>query len=145
MESKINQPLQELKGILSRLKPFIEHVDELGETLDRQSLSDEDFFDLEVLIRANYHLRKTLRDTSISLSPITAEGILIKNSSGRYTCKGVELTTSSPVEILIYDDFYERNCWISTYLDHNGEYYAHGYPELKLDGIYARIRDTSSL
>ena len=73
--------------------------------------------------------------------PIKREGKLRKNSRGRYECNGYELTSGSPVEVLVYDNFYERDEWMATRVEHNGtDYYVVGKPSLNLSGVRARIR-----
>ena len=73
--------------------------------------------------------------------PVKVEGILRKNSNGRYEIDGHELTSGSPVEVLIYDRYYERREWVSSRIEHSGrDYYLVSNREVDLDGLKARIR-----
>lgn len=69
------------------------------------------------------------------------EGILSLNGRDRYELCGNELTSSTELEILIYDDFYERNVWFPSVIEHDGhDYYFVAKPELELEGMRARVR-----
>lgn len=79
-------------------------------------------------------------------APIVTEGILYKNSAGRYEMNDSHYFTSgSSIEVLIYDDFYENHSWVSSSVEHqNGDYYVVACPKLKMDGMRARVRKYNS-
>ena len=48
---------------------------------------------------------------------------------------------SAQLEVLVYDDFYDREVWLPSVIVHNNNgYYFVARPELEPDGINARIR-----
>lgn len=73
--------------------------------------------------------------------PVKVDGILRKNSNGRYEIGDRELSSGSPVEVLIYDRYDERWEWVSSRLEHNGrDYYLVGSRDMDLEGYRGRIR-----
>ena len=60
-----------------------------------------------------------------------------KNSRGRYETECREYTCGSGIEVLIYDDYDERDRWIKTSVEHNGkDYYLTGckkYQDARLE------------
>ena len=73
--------------------------------------------------------------------PIKCEGYLSLNENERYELCGTELTCGAELEVLVYDDFYDREVWLPSVIEHNNNgYYFVARPELDLDGIKARIR-----
>ena len=75
--------------------------------------------------------------------PIKEEGVLIKNSGDRYQIgnDGYEFTSGSTVEVLVYDDWYERENWVKTRVEHtNGDYYFYDLKEVPMLGSRVRKR-----
>ena len=73
--------------------------------------------------------------------PIKCEGYLSLNERDRYELCGIELTCGAELEVLVYDDFYERNVWYPSVIERNSYgYYFVAKPELDLDGMRARLR-----
>ena len=73
--------------------------------------------------------------------PVRYEGVLTLNSRDRYELCGIELTCGSGLEILYYDELFERYTWIASSIEHNGkEYYFVAKPNIELEGVTARIR-----
>lgn len=73
--------------------------------------------------------------------PIVYTGILHKNSRGRYEVGNKEFTSGSGIEALFYDNFYGKERWVKTSVEHNGEdYYLVGYKKIKMEGLKVRIR-----
>lgn len=87
------------------------------------------------------HLEKAKRGIDYLNRPITYTGYLNKNSRGRYESGDKEYTSGSGIEVLIYDDFYEKTRWVKTRVEHNGEdYYLVGCRDISLQGLKVRIR-----
>lgn len=73
--------------------------------------------------------------------PIRCEGTLTLNNNDRYELCGIELTCGCGIEIMYYDNYYERHTWIASSIEHNGkDYYFVAKPDLELDGAKARLR-----
>lgn len=73
--------------------------------------------------------------------PVRVEGILRKNRNGRYEIGDRELSSGSPVEVLIYDRYDERWEWLSSRIEHNGkDYYLVGSRDTDLEGCRGRVR-----
>ncbi len=83
--------------------------------------------------------------------PIKMEGVLHKNSNGRYEIKGHEFSSGCGIEYLAIDDWhcrYDENdeyvqtpYWCASRVEHNGEdYYIVGANDVKLEGLRVRIR-----
>lgn len=53
----------------------------------------------------------------------------------------IEFTSGDGIEVLIYDDFYDKKCWKKTRVEHDGDYYLVGYSNIPMQGLKARIRD----
>ena len=73
--------------------------------------------------------------------PIAYTGYLQKNSRGRYETEEKEYTSGNGIEVLIYDDYYEKNRWVKTRVEHNAkDYYLVGYGDISMQGLKVRIR-----
>lgn len=69
------------------------------------------------------------------------EGELYKNDQGRYEINpDYYFTSGSYIEILMPAEEDRPELWVSTRIEHNGDYYAVACPKQKLDGIRARLR-----
>ena len=87
------------------------------------------------------HLENAKRDIDYLNKPIAYTGYLQKNSRGRYETGDKEYTSGNGIEVLIYDDFYEKNRWVKTRVEHNGkDYYLVGYGDISMQGLKVRIR-----
>ena len=87
------------------------------------------------------HLENAKRDIDYLNKPIAYTGYLQKNSRGRYETGDKEYTSGNGIEVLIYDDFYEKNRWVKTRVEHNGkDYYLVGYGNISMQGLKVRIR-----
>ena len=75
-------------------------------------------------------------------NPIKDYTTLHKNCYDRYeTEDGREFTCGSSIEYYGYDEYTERNAWIESRIEHNGDdYYIVGDRELSLEGLRIRIR-----
>jgi hypothetical protein len=75
--------------------------------------------------------------------PITHEGAITQAENGRLQVDGVQLTSGRRIELLLYDFINEREEWILTRIEHNGNnYYFVNHKSLLLEDIRkARLRD----
>lgn len=102
---------------------------------------DESFLATE-LQRLLHYLDDVHSTISYLQQPIIHEGYLQLQDNGRYVCDGVELTCGSALEVLIEDYFDNHLEWVASRLEaDHGQYYLVVKPNLKLDGIRARIRE----
>lgn len=77
---------------------------------------------------------------------ITAEGTLHLNENGKYEINGFEIQNGSPIEIYIdHDQEEQKHSYYTTRLEYAGQYgggyFAFHFPNLKLEGVKARIRE----
>ena len=130
----------ELNGLNSKITRILKDTGDI-ESVEYDGTNPEDVMLWYELGRIVDLLDGASRGLRYLDRPIKREGELRKNSCGRYECDGYELTSGSPVEVLVYDDFYERDEWMVTRVEHNGtDYYVVGKPSLNLSGVRARIR-----
>ena len=73
--------------------------------------------------------------------PIVHEGILHMNESGRFELDGVELTCGMGVELLVQDYPEDSPEWVASTIEADNGYFFVARPNLKLDGMRARIRN----
>lgn len=73
--------------------------------------------------------------------PIQDIGELRKNNRGRYELGGEEFSCGSSIEVVLYDEYYEKENWVRTRVEHNGkDYYLVGYRDIPMQGLKVRIR-----
>lgn len=109
--------------------------------IDFDPKDPEQAYLFEELYSAVYKLDQVSWGLDYLNRPIRCEGILTLNDKDRYELCGIELTSGCGLEIMYYDDFYERNTWLASTLEHNGkEYYFVAKPDFELDGARARLR-----
>lgn len=79
--------------------------------------------------------------------PIIRRGKLQKLNSGRYALESWELSSGSGIEALVPCEYWENGDikegteWTTATIEHNGQdYYLVGFPEVRLDGLTARMR-----
>ncbi|HAJ4019587.1 TPA: hypothetical protein HLT81_24145 [Escherichia coli] len=136
------QIFAELREVLPKLEKLSR---EIGEGLYASNDMDEDQrFLVNQLRHLDYkHLQDVVSQLRYLDRSVRVEGILTLQPNGRYSIDDWELSSGSPVELLIYDKDEERHDWQATRIEHShahGGYYAYHYPELQLNGIRARIR-----
>lgn len=135
-----------LRSVLKESK-FYEYDDLSG--LDFDKADPEQRFLQEELRQALDCLEKADRIIKNLEAPIRYSGKLRKQSNGRYSLDGRELSSGYCIEVLApceyydckKDDYVEGREWVSTRIEHNGDdYYLVGYSKVKMDGLEARIR-----
>lgn len=137
--------LNELKSNLDRLNSDIKRIlkssgyeDYAELTVDYDSDNPDELMLHTELSGVMSRLDEITRALNYLNSPIKREGVLCKNGNGRYEIGDYELTSGSPVEVLIYDDRWE---WVSSRIEHDGrDYYLVGARDVDLNGLRGRIR-----
>ncbi len=126
-------------GAILNESKFEEYDDLSGLNIDS---NDEEQLLLQDELRSILgHLENAKRDIDYLNKPIAYTGYLQKNSRGRYETGDKEYTSGNGIEVLIYDDFYEKNRWVKTRVEHNGkDYYLVGYGNISMQGLKVRIR-----
>lgn len=126
-------------GAILNESKFEEYDDLSGLNIDS---NDEEQLLLQDELRSILgHLENAKRDIDYLNKPIAYTGYLQKNSRGRYETGDKEYTSGNGIEVLIYDDFYEKNRWVKTRVEHNGkDYYLVGYGDISMQGLKVRIR-----
>lgn len=86
-------------------------------------------------------LQKAKSDIDYLNRPVVHTGYLHKNSGGRYETRDREFTCGNGIEALVYDDFYDKQHWAKTRVEHNGkDYYLVGYSNIPMEGLKVRFR-----
>ncbi len=81
------------------------------------------------------------RDIDYLNTTVKYIGFLQKNSNGRYEAGNKEFTSGNGIEVLIHDDFYDKERWTKTRVEHDGkDYYLVGYSDIPMQGLKVRIR-----
>lgn len=148
-----DEVLFELHGKIKRIlqhAEFENYADLSGVEYDETS--PEDLFVKDELRDILYKLDDVYWALNYLGRPVKVEGVLHKNSSGRYEVEGIELTSGHGLEYLATDD---RHCrydendeyvvtpyWRSSSIEHNGtDYYIVGADDLKeLENLRVRLR-----
>lgn len=101
------------------------------------SKDPEEQYNRNMLYLAAYKLQDGADIINSLFSPVLAEGKLVKSPhTGRYTLPGLgyDLSSGCGIELLI------DGVWHRSRIEHNGDYYIYGYPDLKLEGLYVRVK-----
>ncbi|QSX05451.1 DUF5348 domain-containing protein [Sedimentibacter sp. zth1] len=114
--------------------------DDLDENIQYEDDPNDRMLSCEI-----YYILEKLDDVKHTLDYINknvkSEGCLMKNSNDRYELNNFEFHCGYSIEALIYDSDIEKDCWVHSRIEHDGErYYLVGHNDLVLDGVRARIR-----
>ena len=155
MQKNINDMIKEFHQLNASIKNVLADTryKDLGD-LSEISLDYENADQLLLLDEA-YTILNQLQSVSADIDylrrPVTHQGTLHKNSSGRYEIDDLELTSGHIVEYLAHDDshatFNEKGEYINVpywrrgRIENNGtDYYIVGDSTLSLEGLQVRIR-----
>lgn len=141
--------VKELGGSLNNLKGSIRKIlidtghlkyGEIEVSSDKNN--PEEKFLLDQYKEVVQSLSKTYSILEYLEKPISHEGTLTKNDSGRYEIDSfTELTSGSSIEFFIYDEYDECEKWIASRIEYTtGDYYMYGYKDIQLQGLKVRIR-----
>ena len=139
-----NDYVQSIKKFNSNIEALLNPIDFDPENIFLSKEDPDSFFILEqskeiieLLIDAYWKIKYLSK-------PIKEEGILLKNKKGRYMISqkyDYEFTSGSPIEVLIYDEWFEKEKWVITRVEHtDGDYYLYGYKKIGMQGLPARRR-----
>lgn len=140
MSNELKQLLDSGVDLQYALKRFLEKYREAEVNMDRSVLTVEERSDYVVLYQASDKISDAYRLLKTLDKPIRADGILVKNSNGRYEVNGIELTSGSSVEFFSDDE--DGGCYVPSRIEHNGEdYYIYdlGRDE-NIEGVRVRIK-----
>ncbi|MEZ2659141.1 DUF5348 domain-containing protein [Aneurinibacillus aneurinilyticus] len=137
--------LEEVMADLYRILPTLNVVskkleDEMypSEHLD----ADTQFMIRELRSLGYQHIDKLVSQLRYLQKEVYYEGLLYINGNGRYEVDGQELASGSVIEVWS-ERFDESAQWHIVRIEHSnlhGGYYAYQWPELKLEGLKARVR-----
>lgn len=141
---KLDEVIKVVRQMKSECNFIIEQTGFDGNCFDKietENISEDERFTIERLEKALDGLTKFSAEIEYISRPISSEGTLRKNSRDRYESSSYEYTSGSRIEYQTYDDFFERNEWKLSRVEHNGEnYYIVGDKELNLEGLRVRER-----
>lgn len=137
--------VNDLKKVLSSASSLSRTISELLKKSTYENYDDNDEEQLLLLDefkRILDKLENAKRDIDYLNRPIAYAGFLQKNSRGRYEIGDKEFTSGNGIEVLVYDNFYEKKRWTKARIEHDGEdYYLIGYKDVPMQGLKVRIRD----
>lgn len=155
MSKRIKEIMNEVEELNLKIKQVLYHAEfENYEDLSALKYDNTNPDELMMLDELRSMLMK-LEEISYTINylrrPIKKEGILHKNSNGRYGMKGHEFSSGCGIEYLTTDDWhcrYDENgdyvqtpYWCVSRVEHNGEdYYIVGAKDVELEGLKVRIR-----
>ncbi|MNI26124.1 hypothetical protein D3C73_798080 [compost metagenome] len=136
-----------LKAAKPQLKKLYDLLQEAEDSITYESASADDLMHRSLFYQVKDKFESILPIVSGIDAPIIARGRITKKSNGRYKINESHyLTCGSMIEVLICDDFDDREKWVSTRVEHkNGDYYIVGYPNVPMQGLLARVRKYDSL
>lgn len=156
MARTVKEIMTELSDLNLSIQKILYHTefedyDDLS-GLDIDYTSAEELYLMDELRGILDKLSDVSRNLKYLERPIKSEGVLHKNSNGRYEFNGIELSSGYPLEYLATDDRHMRyddndNYIVTPYwaygrIEHNGnDYYIFGASKgLELEGLKVRIR-----
>jgi len=136
---------EKLNSLKSSIRNILEDTgklkyDEIEVTSDKSNPEEQFLLDqYKEIVRSLSNAYSTLKYLE---KPISREGTLAKNESGRYEIDYyTEFTSGSSIEFLNYDKYDECEKWIAARVEHtDGDYYIYGYKNVKLEGLKVRTR-----
>lgn len=142
-QERKNLLLSEAKRLRADMKRFYDSVyiaeDGWADVYDREDPNDQ--YIRSELYKAAELMRKSYNILDAMTSPVAAEGVLERNSNGRFSLVGRELTSGYGIEYLIKDDFDGIESWRPGSIEHyDGDYRIAGYPNIPLEGLRARVK-----
>lgn len=139
---ELGEKLNSLKGSIRNILSDTGQLkyDEIEVSSDKND--PEEQFLLDQYRKAVLSLSDAYSTLKYLEKPISSEGTLTKNGSGRYEIDyNNEFTSGSSIEFLIYDDWDNCEKWIASRIEHtNGDYYIYDYKDVQLQGLKVRIR-----
>ncbi|MGH0680963.1 DUF5348 domain-containing protein [Bacillus luti] len=138
----MSNEFKQLVGLAKELAPKLRQFSELYEDVERvtfpSELSEEERYQLNVLLRVGEKLDDVSYRLDKMLKPVQTLGVLQKNETGRYEVNGTQLSSGYPLEY--YSE--EENCYIPSRVEHNGDdYYIVSLGrEEPIDGVRVRIK-----
>lgn len=144
--NETEQLQKDLQALLPTLKRVTKQLRESEDKWRPQWMNADSNYLRDSWNQIEDHLSKAAFDIFRISSPIGEEGILTKNSSGRYQLpSGEYFTSGSGIEVLIdKSEDKEDHYWAYSRIEHNGnDYYLTKFPEYPLLGMCARVREGS--
>ena len=155
MSKNIKDIFNEVEELNLKIKQVLYHAEfenyEDLSALEYDNANPDELMMLDELRSMITKLEEISHTINYLSRPIKMEGILRKNSNGRYEIKGHEFSSGCGIEYLATDDWhyrYDKNdeyaqtpYWCASRVEHNGEdYYIVGANDVKLEGLRARVR-----
>ncbi|MFD2658517.1 DUF5348 domain-containing protein [Gracilibacillus thailandensis] len=139
------EAMQELDNLNHEIKRYFNKVDiELDcENISFDSNNPDDYFMRNEIRSISDKLDDIHRKLNYLSKPISDQGYIRRNSSGRYELpSGDYFTSGSACEILYTDDIDNEQYWIYTRIEHNGEdYFATALGrDISINGMMVRVR-----
>nr|WP_304220245.1 DUF5348 domain-containing protein [Fredinandcohnia onubensis] len=136
----LTQSIQQLNNQIERiLRPLDYESDNI--VLTDENDPDQLYFRTEYRNIIN-HLNEIHSRATYLNKPIIEEGLLFKNPIDRYAIgEDYCFTSGSLIEVLIYDEWDEKEKWVLTRVEHTDkDYYLYDYKNIPMQGLLARRR-----
>ncbi|WP_421385551.1 DUF5348 domain-containing protein (plasmid) [Bacillus salacetis] len=134
---------ERLLNLRSGIDSVLKSVDYESQNVVLENRQDPDEYFTRNQAQSLLNRLKDINDDMQYLAkPIIEEGVLSKQSNGRYAISGgSELTSGSLVEVFVYDRWDDSHIWAKTRIEHtNGDYYFYDFEEVTLAGARVRRR-----
>lgn len=139
MKYQIQTELQKLLPQIKKVTLMINAAEEEW-TAHYDRNNPEDLYLRSMFYRISNELQDGGKLISRAFTEVDVEGVLRKQSNGRYGFDYVELTTGEPVEYLLRDSE-DGDRWVLSRIDHSGEDYClWNNKGLPLEGLRVRIK-----
>lgn len=138
MNREIELISQTAKQLSETIRSLNNNIIDLYENMDRSSLTIDERSELILVYQALNELSEGVESLKVLGKPVREEGLLKKNSNGRYTLGEHELTSGRPIEV--FDE--EGNVFYQSRMEHSGDdYYIYSLGKgVPIENIRCRIR-----
>lgn len=138
---KLNDMLAKSKRLKAELRAFYEEVEELEDRWDSvYECNADDLYARHQLYRAAGMIREAYYELDALTSPVTSEGVLKRNSNGRFSLDGYELSSGYGIEYLALDSD-DNEVWMRGRIEYyDGDYRIWKRPDIALEGLRARVK-----
>lgn len=130
-------------ALLPTLKKVQREIQKTVDVTERDKLdADERLLYDRLTSLSENQMDQIVRSLEYLVLPVKYTGELHRNSEGRYELgNGYYFSSGYGIELFIPDEQrYTDGYWITTRIEHNGDYYAVGAPKVPLQGALARYR-----
>lgn len=146
MSEHINHLKSKLISISKELQEFQTSLQTISQQEKDRMNEEERAIYFHLMNVETEHVSPLVKDVEYLNKKIIAEGPLHLNDNGKFELKGMELSHGQAVEIFLdhHKDQFKHTYYV-THLEYAGQYgggyFAFHFPNLRLEGVKARVRE----